>query len=206
MKKNMLFSVLIISVLVWALPASSLTVQSDFGFQITLPANWTVVSRNDVKDKPDVVKGTFEVAEKEKTLLDLPKDLYNMLKEKMVGGQVEYYYRTDTPHFSISVYEEKGTLSQSEDGVKETCQLLPQELSKVSQKPVKVHECRLKEVGNTKGLFVVADTYHQGEKYAQYMIQKDPDKVLLFTATGKEQDFNAMSSEFEKVMKSLEVK
>ena len=76
----------------------------------------------------------------------------------------------------------------------------------MSKKPVAVHECRLREVGNTKGLFVVADTYHQGEKYAQYMIQKGPDKVLLFTATGKEQDFNAMSSEFEKVMKSLEVK
>ena len=39
------------------------------------PANWTVVSRNDVKDKPDVVKGTFEAAEKDKTLLDLPRSL-----------------------------------------------------------------------------------------------------------------------------------
>ena len=37
------------------------------------------------------------------------------------------------------------------------------------------------------------------------MIQKGPDQVLLFTATGKEQDFNAMSSEFDKVMKSLKL-
>ncbi len=203
--KKIVFSVgVAILGLVWAVPASSLMVQSDFGFQITLPSNWTVVSRSDVKDKPDMVKGTFEAAEKSKTLLDFPKDLYAMLKEKIIGGQVEYYYKTSSPHVSISVYQERGAIAQSETGLKGTCELLPQELSKISKKPVAVHECRSKRLGNTTGLYVVADSY-QGGKYVQYMIQRAPDRVLLFTATGKEQDFAAIKSEFDEVMNSFKV-
>ncbi len=205
-KKVMFFVVLAILPLVWALPASSLMVQSDFGFQITLPPNWTVVSRNDVKEKPEVVKATFETAEKKKTLLDFPRDLYNTLKEKLVGGQVEYYYKTSSPHVTIAVYQDKGTLPQSDAGINETCRLLPEELSKISNKPVTVHECRSKQVGNTTGLYVVADSYQQGEKYVQYMVQKDGDKVLLFTATGRGEGFDVIQSQFDELMESLKLR
>jgi len=94
--------------------------------------------------------------------------------------------------------------AHSATGVKETCDLLPQELSKISKKPVAVHECGFKQVGNTKGLYVVADPY-EGEKYVQYMVQKGSEQVLLFTATAKSQDFGAMKSEFDKMMKSFEL-
>lgn len=201
--KRLIFSVAVtLAILFWALPASSMVVKSDFGYEITLPSNWTVVSRNDVKDKPDIVKGTFEAAEKDKTLLDYPQDLYTMLKEKIVGGQVEYFYKKDSPNMSISVYEERGTLAQSKSDIKAACELLPQELSKMANKPVKVGECRASKVGNSKGLYVVADSF-QGGKYVQYMVQKAPDRVLLFTATGKDRDFAATKSEFDSVMKSL---
>jgi len=72
--------------------ARSMTVGSDFGFEIRLPANWTAVSKNDVKSKPDMVKATFEAADKDKTLLDVPRELFEKLKEKVAGGEVEYYY------------------------------------------------------------------------------------------------------------------
>ncbi len=206
-RKKVVISIgLALLLLVWTLPASSLRVQSDFGFQITLPPNWAVVTRDDVREKPEVVRGTFEAAEKKRTLLDVPQDLYSSLKEKLVGGQVEYYYKTGSPHVSVSLYQEKGTLAQSEEDIKKTCRLLPDELSKISKRPVTVHECRSRQVGNTTGLYLVADSYRPGEKYVQYMVQKDRDQVLLFTATGSSEDFGAVKSEFDELMKSLKLK
>ncbi len=79
--------------------------------------------------------------------------------------------------------------------------LFPQ-VEKVSKKPVKVHECRSKQVGNSTGLYIVADAY-SGGKYIQFMVQKGQGRVLLFTATGKDQDFDTMKSEFDQVMKSF---
>lgn len=186
--------------------ALSMTVGSDFGFQIKLPDNWTAVTKNDVKSKPDIIKGTVEAAARNGRLRDLPEDLYTKLKEKIVGGEVEYYYRNTAPNFNISVYEDTGTLAQSGPGVKETCSQLPGELSKVMQKPIVVHECSSKRVGNVDALYMVIEGHRQGEKYVQYMIQKSPNRILTLTATSSDvQDFEAMRSEFDKIMTSFKL-
>jgi hypothetical protein len=131
-----------------------MTVGSDFGFEIKLPANWTAVSKNDVKSKPD----------------------------------------------------DAGTLVRSGSDVKETCSLLPGELSRAIKKPVRVHECRPKQLGNVDALYLVVDAYREGDKYIQYLIQKSPNRILMLTATspgGK--DFETMKSEFDDIMKSFKL-
>jgi hypothetical protein len=197
----------LLTALFWGLTAFAAVYQSDFGFRIDLPAGWTVVSKLGVKEKPEFVTAVFEAAEKNRTLLDMPQDLYAKLKEKIAGGEVEYYYKTDGPSFSISVFQQPGTLPQSSNAVQETCQALPEELSKLSKNPVKVYECRLTTLGNSSALYMVADAYEQGEKYVEYLIQKAPNNVLLFTATStKRQDFNKMKAEFDEIMKSFQVR
>lgn len=190
-----------------AVPAAlSMTVGSDFGFVIQLPDNWTAVSKTEVRSKPEVVKGTFEAASKDKSLGDMPEDLYSKVKEKLLGGEVEYYYKNTSPSFNISVYEDTGTLDQSDPGMKKTCGLLPQELSKLTQKPVTVHECGSRQIGNAHALYMVVDGLRQGEKYIQYLIQKSPNRLLMLTATSsKEQDFEAMRSEFDQITKSFKL-
>ena len=184
--------------------ARSMTVGSDFGFEIRLPANWTAVSRNDVKSKPDMVKATFEAADKDRTLLDLPRELFEKLKEKVAGGEVEYYYKNGEPSFNISVYEDAGTLVRAGSDVKETCGLLPEDLSKAMKKPVNVHECRSKQLGNVSALYLVVDAYREGDRVIQYLVQKSPDRILMLTATSRTgKDFEMMKSEFDDIMKSF---
>ncbi|MRR08180.1 MAG: hypothetical protein EG828_14895, partial [Deltaproteobacteria bacterium] len=89
---------------------ADVTYQSEFGFKITLPDNWTVISSQEVKDKPDITKAALAVAEKDNTLKNLPQTLYGKLKEKLTGGEMEYYYRTEHPVFNISVYQDVGTI------------------------------------------------------------------------------------------------
>ncbi len=205
MKK--VLSVGLMAALLWGMTAVAAVYESDFGFRIDLPSGWTVVSKKGVKEKPEFVAAVFEAADKNRTLADLPQDLYARLKEKIAGGDVEYYYKTDSPNFSISVFQEPGTIPQSRNDVQETCQALPVELSKLSTNPVKVYECRLSTLGNAPALYMVADAYEQGEKYVEYLIQKAPNQVLLVTATStKRQDFTKLKAEFDAVMKSFQVK
>ncbi|MEW6665110.1 MAG: hypothetical protein AB1512_07810 [Thermodesulfobacteriota bacterium] len=37
---------------------------SDFEFQIKLQGNWTVISRGDLRGKPDMIEGTFDAADR----------------------------------------------------------------------------------------------------------------------------------------------
>jgi len=204
--KRFVLSIILASMLAGMPLARSMTVGSDFGFEIKLPANWTAVSKNDVKSKPDMVKATFEAADKDKTLLDLPRELFEKLREKIAGGEVEYYYKNGSPSFNISVYEDAGTLVRSGSDVKETCGLLPGELSSAVKRPVRVHECRSKQLGNVEALYLVVDAYREGDKYIQYLVQKSPNRILMLTATspgGK--DFEAMKSEFDDIMKSFKL-
>ncbi len=204
MKK--VLSVGLMAALLWGMTAVAAVYESDFGFRIDLPSGWTVVSKKGVKEKPEFVAAVFEAADKDRTLADLPQNLYTRLKEKIAGGDVEYYYKTDSANFSISVFQEPGTIPQPNE-VQETCQALPQELSKLSKNPVKVYECRLTILGNAPALYMVADAYEQGENYVEYLIQKAPNEVLLVTATStKRQDFSKLKVDFDAVMKSFQVK
>jgi len=182
------------------------TYQSDFGFRIELPAGWTIVSKKGVKEKPEVVKAVFEMAEQNRTLADMPEALFNKLQEKIAGGEVEYYYRTDSPNFSISVYQDNGSIPESPDTAQEACRSLPEQFTKVSKNPsVKVYDCRLTVLGNTPALYVAADAYERGQRYVQYMVQKAPNEVLLFTATSTGKlDFDSMKATFDDIMRTYQ--
>jgi hypothetical protein len=191
--------------LCWGWTAIAAVYQSDFGFRLDLPSGWTIVSKKGVKEKPEFVAAVFEAAEKDRTLADMPEHLYTRLKEIIAGGEVEYYYKTDSPSFSISVFQQPGTLPQNSEAVQETCQALPEDLSKLSKNPVRVYECRSTTMRNGPALYIVADAYEKGEKYVEYLIQKGPDQLLLFTATStKQQDFDKLKAQFDEIMKSFQ--
>jgi hypothetical protein len=204
MKKTM--AAVLSAVLLFGFSAFAGTYQSDFGFRLELPQGWTIVSKKGVKEKPEIVKAVFETAEKNRTLLDMPEALFNKLQEKISGGDVEYYYKTDSPNFSISVYQDNGSIPASPDTAREACRSLPEDLVKVSKNPsVKVYECRLAVLGNTPALYVAADAYERGQKYVQYMVQKGPNEVLLFSATSSgNQDFDSMKAAFDDIMKTYQ--
>lgn len=194
----------VLVVMVWAVPfaVSAKTYKSDFGFTLDLPSGWVVVSRENVKDKPDIVEGALKTAEKGGKLSSLPKDVWNNVKEALAGGKVEYYYSPDPPRFNISVHEGQGEIPRNAAKVKEICGRFPEALSKISGRPIGVYECELKKVSGRNALYLVAD-YKEGEKYIQYQIQKSPDRILLFTANSQGKAFDQMRAEFEEVIKTL---
>ena len=188
------------------LAAADVTYQSDFGFRITLPDGWTIITSKDVKDKPDIVKAALATAEKNNTIKNLPQTVYNALKEKLEGGQMEYYCRTEAPTFNISVYRDVGTITQPAEGGKTPCQSLTEELGKLSDKPVTLFECRFEQNDGRPVLYLVANAYRDNQKYVQYAVQKSPNEVLLFTGSADgSADFDKVKAEFDRIMKSLSI-
>jgi cobalamin biosynthesis Co2+ chelatase CbiK len=79
------------------------------------------------------------------------------------------------------------------------------ELSKQVERNVKVYDCQNKMVDGHRAFYMVADDYWQGQKSIQYMIPKNNDEILLFTAGSRMRNFDDMQGEFEKVMASLKI-
>ena len=117
-----------LAMLFWSFSAFAATYKSDFGFTLDLPSGWTITSKKGVKEKPEIVDAVFESADKNKTLLDMPESLYRQLKEKIAGGEVEYYYKTDSPNFSISVFQQDGMVPATAAEVEQLCRNLPADL------------------------------------------------------------------------------
>lgn len=185
---------------------ADVTYQSEYGFRITLPDNWTIISGKEIKDTPDVTRVALAVAEKNNTLKDLPQELYSKLKEKLTGGEMEYYYRTERPAFNISVYQDVGTIAEPKEGQKAGCQIILEELGKLSNQPVNLFECRFEKRGDLAALYLVANAYRDNQKYVQYLVQKSPDKVLLFTGSAdRDEDFEKVRAEFDRIMRSLQI-
>lgn len=177
---------------------------SDMGYTITVPDGWIILDKENVRNKPEVIDAAMEVAGKKQGFSAMPEKLYSKVKELLVGGNIEYYYSPD-PQFSISVYEGPGELPVSKFKHDEMCMLLGDKLSKQVARDVNVYNCQNRMVDGHRAFYLVADDYWEGRKYIQYMIRKDDDEILLFTANSRTKNFDDMKREFGYVMTSLTI-
>jgi hypothetical protein len=204
MMKRLIPLMILLAAFVWSPFAWAEMHHSDFGYVLDIPSDWTVLSEKNVREKPELVDAAFAAAQKDKDLSDLPKNVLSDVKEMILGGKVEYYYSLD-PRFTISVFKGRGEVPRTSEKLGETCQALPQELSKYSKRKIRVYECKLKPAAGQEALYVVADDYWKGKKFIQYQVQKAPDRILLFTASSKDRDFGEMRDAFDKVMATLKL-
>jgi hypothetical protein len=185
-------------------PILANTLHSDMGYTLTVPAGWTILNKENVRNKPESIDTAMKVAGKDQGFSAMPEEVFSKVKELLVGGKVDYYYSPD-PQFSISVYKGPGEIPGSEFNQAEMCINMGNELSKQAERNVKVYDCQSKMVDGHRAFYMVADDYWKGHKNIQYMIQKNNDEVLLFTASSRMRNFDDMQGEFENVMASLKI-
>ncbi len=180
------------------------TYHSDMGYTITVPAGWTILNKETVRNKPEIIDGAMKVAGENQGFSAMPEKVISKVKELVVGGQIDYFLSPD-PKFSISVYKGPGEIPGSEFNQVEMCSTMGNELSEQAGRNVKVYDCQNKMVNGQRSFYMVADDHWQGHKNIQYMLQKNKDEVLLFTASSQTRNFDDMKREFENVMASLKI-
>jgi|LQYC01.1.fsa_nt_gi hypothetical protein len=180
------------------------TLHSDMGYTMTVPAGWTILSKENVRNKPEAIDAAMKAAGEDQGFSAMPEKVFSKVKELLVGGKLDYYF-SPAPQFSISVYKGPGEIPGSEFNQAEMCANMAEELSKQVERNVKVYDCQNKIVDGHRVFYMVADDYWKDHKTIQYMLQKNNDEVLLFTANSRTRNFDDMKREFENVMASLKI-
>jgi len=200
--KKMIFTILILVSCSSTLSAE--TYHSSFGFTMNIPTHWLIVSKQEVKDNPDLFDFENEVFK------NTDKAMLNQLKNMILSGKVEIYYNqnTDSTYFrdNINVFILIGQLPQTVSASKEACRSLPGELSRAYGKHIKVYNCGSKKVSGLNTFYSEFDGVVDSTKSIQYQIQKSPSVVITLTATCKDESFRIIKKEFEDIVSSIKIK
>jgi hypothetical protein len=101
MRKVLPFIIMAAWISVLAIKAISVVIPRDIDYQIVLPAGWIAETKQGVKEKPDLIKSTFQVSEKNNSIFELPLGLYGKLKERVFGSKIDYFHRKNSPEYTI---------------------------------------------------------------------------------------------------------
>ena len=200
--RRYIFVVLAISFFIT--PVNAKEYQSSFGFTVNIPEHWLVLTRQELKDNPDV----FDFDKREFGNID--ENLLKGVISRIESGSVEIYYNGETSSnfFSdnINVVKTIGRIPENEDELREVCSLLPGQLSSAFGKEIKVHQCGLKKVNQLDSLFLEFDGVVEGTRSIQYQIQKSSSVSIVITATWKTTTFETMRNQFEAIVYSIKMK
>jgi len=178
--------------------------RSDLGYSLEVPAGWTLLNKDSVRDKPEMIDAAASAARKQQDLRDIPMSVLSRVKELATGGRIEYFHSPD-PRFTISVYREQAKVPQRGFDQKEACSTLSAELSEQNAGEMKVYDCAEASLDGHPGLRVEVDDYWRDRRFLQYMVRVNDEAVLIFTANSREKNFDEMKQEFEQIMETVEI-
>jgi len=194
--------VLVISILIT--PVYGKEYQSSFGFTVDIPEHWLVLTRQELKDNPDL----FDLDNKQFGNVD--KNLLKKVVEEIKLGRVEFYFNLETSDIgfsdNINVGKGVGRVPENNNQLRKVCDMLPEQLSSYFGRRVRVYQCRLKDVNGLGSVFLEFDGMLEGTTSIQYQIQKSPGVQLVITATCKNTSLETIRNEFEIIIYSIKMK
>ncbi len=179
------------------------TYNSSLGFIIALPSEYLVMSKEELKQNPEILQDMQAAVERK-----LPKTTNETFREqaqaKLEPGTVEIYRKPDN-RVSISVRKEIGRLPQSEDELIKYCKEVVQAFKNAGI-TANVQKCELRNLGELPALFLVTEMPAYKAATVQYAVQKSSAIHLLFTAVTRTQTLETTENEFDQIMKSLKLR
>ncbi len=197
--RRYIFVVLLIFIVIT--PAYGKEYQSSFGFTVDLAGHWLVLTRQELKENPDL----FDLDEKQFGNVD--KNLLKNMASQIKAGGVEIYFNEETSDSNfadnINVAKQIGKFPENNTQLREECDSLPEQLSSIIGTEIKVYQCKFKNINGLRSLFLECDGLIEGTRTLQYLIQKSPSVQIVFTATCKNGVLNAIRKEFDAIILSI---
>ena len=193
--------VALIILIIWASPLSAEIYNSPFGFSIDIPSHWLIISKDKIKDNPDLVD--FDQEE----FKNFNKDILNHIKNLVTSGNTEIYLNTKTSNYffndNINIIKTFERVPQTVSELNQFCAKIPQDLSEAYGKPIKAYKCEFKKVAGFNGVYLSADGVLDGTKSIAYQLQKSPNVAMTITATCRNDTFEIIRKEFDEIMASF---
>jgi len=186
-----------------AAPSFAAEYQSGFGFRISVPEDWLVLTRDEVAANADAFLGQAGSAD-----LDfIPPEMRRVVYERIVAGELEVFYRRDIAEGSfvdnVNVLLQEARLPTTPEHLAQVCEILPGEFSRVFGRPIAMDECALRDRIGRRVLYLQFDGALEGTTTLQYQLQKGSSATVILTATVVTENLPRMLDEFELMIASI---
>jgi hypothetical protein len=177
--------------------------RSGFGFGISVPEVWLVLTQGEVAQHSDI----FLDVDEDSALALIPVEMRQMVFERIQRGELEIFYRREDIAGAfidnINIMQQGSPLPTSRGQLDAVCRLLPAEFSRVFGRPIAMDRCEMRELVGKPALYLQFDGALRGTKTLQYQLGRSADRTLVITATAVVSNLTRMLSEFEAMVASI---
>ncbi len=199
-------ALLMLSTMSLAVGAKAGEYESEFGFDISVPDVWLVLTRSEVADDAENFLGSRGSS----GLGSVPLALQRMVFDRVQAGELEIFYRRDGMSGSfvdnVNVLMQPANLPSTPEQLARICQILPSEFSRVFGRPIAMDFCEIRERVNRRSLYLQFDGAIPGTTTLQYQIQRSRNATLILTATAATENLPRMMGEFEEMIASIRLR
>jgi hypothetical protein len=200
--RRMALSILLALILVS--PVCAKEYRSSFGFTVDLPSHWLVLTKQEVKDNPDLFDFSREAPP------NVNKNLLEHIRGQVESGRIEYYLNQKTSDLefadNIVVTKAPGEIPRSRPGASELCDGLLAQVSRLLGRKINLYACEFRKVGGLNALYADFDGVVEGTRSLQYQIQKSPGVVIRITATLRNSNVESIRTEFKEIVSSMKMR
>lgn len=183
--------------------ASAGDYRSGFGFGITVPDAYLVLTADEVSNNAEL----FLEEEAGDAYGGIPSALRREVFQRVQDGEIEIFYRTEEVDFdfvdNVNVMVQRARIPKSEAQLAEVCRILPGEFSRMFGRPIALDDCELRAVAGRRSLYLAFDGALAGTKTLQYQVERTNGETLILTATAKTANMPRMLGEFEAMVASI---
>jgi hypothetical protein len=198
--KRVVASVLVL--LGWAVAARASDFRSSFGFTLSVPDDWLVLTKEAIKDNPALADPQPSGAG------SIDSNVLKDLVAKVQSGSIEFLYNRTTSDatFSDNINVRlggQGMIPSSPEAVEAQCTAYAQALAKAVGRRLSVAKCEDRSVEALKAFYVEYEGRVAGTVTMQYQLVRPDNKMLFVTATCKRATLDTFRSDFEAIVKSI---
>jgi hypothetical protein len=203
-------------VVVWmiatAMPTWAGEYESGFGFGISVPEVWLVLTRSEIVESA----GHFLIEPGEESgvansggLGSVPLAMRQAVYERVRSGEMEMFYRrAEEPRpfvDNVNVMTQPADLPNTAEELVGICRALPTEFSRIFGRPIAVDVCEIRERIGRRALYLQFDGAIPGTTTMHYQLQHGLGETLLFTATTVISNLPVVMGEFEGMISSIRI-
>jgi hypothetical protein len=176
--------------------------RSGFGFGISVPDVWLVLTQGEVAKNADLF-----LDDSETEFDSVPQKMRKVVYERVRSGELEIFYRREgiSGFFvdNVNIMLQPAELPTSAEELQGACLILPGEFSRVFGRPIALDRCELREFVNRPALYLQFDGAIPGTTTLQYQLQRTVGETVVLTATAATANLPRMMGEFEEMVASI---
>lgn len=196
-------------ILCWGATSTALAgdYRSGFGFEISVPDVWLVLTQGEVVESENGGIEYFLEPDGASIFDLIPDEKREAVLDRVQEGDLEIFYRRSEANGqfleSVNIMRQASPLPGNHEEVNLVCEILPGEFSRVFGRPIAMEACEMREMLGQRALYLQFEGAVEGTKTMQYQLEQADGITLVLTAIAIETNVTRMLSEFESMVASI---